>query len=78
MEDKKEKATLGDNQLEYVSGGSEEADNKDGKNEVIIKAEDGTCPICGGVAYRFTKIGIIGASEERTWRACEVDGRISD
>ena len=72
VENNKEKRALSDDQLDNVTGGIEDQITS------TERVEDGTCPTCGGTAYRVTQKGFLGPFEiEKTWRECPVHGWIS-
>ena len=72
MENEKAKVTLSDDELDNASGGIEDQITSE------ERVEDGTCPTCGGKAYRVTQKGYLGPFQiSKTWRECPVHGWIS-
>lgn len=66
------KMKLNDELLDNVSGGVENVTTS------VERYEDGTCPTCGGPAYRVVEKGYLGPFEtESTYRECPVHGWIS-
>ena len=70
--DKEQEGKLSDDMLDEISGGIED------QIESRESVEDGTCPTCGGTAYRITEKGYLGPFRiEKTHRECPVHGWLS-
>ena len=72
MDNNKQNEKLNDEQLDTVSGGIQDNITS------VERYEDGTCPTCGGTAYRVVEKGTLGPfAIEKTHRECPKHGWIS-